>query len=236
MADWTDPRSTEVPHLPGIVEPAEPGQTCIQPVDGVPHGVPAEHVLIVGDKRLAYCKPHARRLLDLGLGATGDRVEERWAKTHPKSGGCALPLLMVLCLAVLLAACGGGGSGTAAAKWEEYRTWLHGPWVVTMAQHMDTWNTNIDGSKDALLRDGRAILSDLPPAISWLDAHPPEACYSEAHRLLRAYLDGLRSSLTATLDAMERDDRTSMLTGMQGMADAFKLRDQSGTAYDAVRC
>lgn len=66
---WSEPGSKEIPVLPGLVEPAPAGLACRY---GTPsHGAPAEHVLVVGSKRIPYCAEHTRHMLDLSMTALG---------------------------------------------------------------------------------------------------------------------------------------------------------------------
>lgn len=92
---------------PGVVESAIPGETCIEKVDGVEHGAPAAHALIVGGKRMPYCQTHALYMMNLSLAAAGNMVEERSEALRlvhgrvskvaaPRAGGCALPLVGLL--------------------------------------------------------------------------------------------------------------------------------------------
>ncbi len=140
-------------------------------------------------------------------------------------------------MATMLLACSSPASNSGSARWQEFRTWVHSEWVVDLANDVQAWNdTGVDGTPAQVLAAADTLIADVRPALAWLDSHPAEQCYANAHRLLRLYLSELSASLVAMKSAYATQSQPALIASVNRMAAALKTRDQSGTAYDAVRC
>ena len=140
-----------------------------------------------------------------------------------------LALLVVL----IVTAC---SPAAEAGAWSEYRAWVQSEWVLDLAGDMADWNASANGTTDDVLRAADAIVDDLTPAMAWLDAHPPEPCYAEAHRLNRLWMTQMRNSLTGMRAAYSKRDADAVYGGLALMAQALDIRQKAGEAHQEVKC
>jgi hypothetical protein len=143
-----------------------------------------------------------------------------------------LTALLLLLMAVL----GCGGPSDSASGWQEYRAWVHSPWVVDFAHDLDAWNASADAGPAAILAAARSLIEDLDDAMVWLDTHPPEPCYADLHQLDLDWMTELHGSLDGLLDAYARQDGAAAPAAMDAMVQGLETRARAGAAYDVVRC